>query len=94
MGEVRRQVVEGRIELPRIGGVRRTSDAARVPYVVFVQGGFLPEVGGRCSSMSLRRIDSHGSGSKWWSHGEQSHPPAVLPKGGCDCDATTFRVRE
>ncbi len=36
MGEVRRQVVEGRIELPRIGGVRRTSDAARVPYVVFV----------------------------------------------------------
>lgn len=38
MDEVRRQVFEGRIELPRIGEVRRTSDAARVPYSVLVSG--------------------------------------------------------
>lgn len=38
MDEVRRQVFEGRIELPQIGEVRRTSDAAQIPYAVFVDG--------------------------------------------------------
>lgn len=38
MDEVRREVFEGRIELPRIGEVRRTSDTAQVPYAVFVDG--------------------------------------------------------